>query len=252
MNKPYEIELDLSVCIVAGVTPQATKTLHGLLSSIYETIYPIAFEVVVAERAEIGASALVDEFSGLLVVRLAEGVSPVAAANHIMKLTRGRYLAVLDADVVLRPDCFMRLLEFMDENPEIGVVSPRIIDAYGSTEASACAFPSLLKVMGLPLPGPNPNLRAETGEVDWHRGGVHLLRRELIDEIGLFDEACGDLAELDFYWRAKQQGWRSGYVFEAVALHANPARYHSELAVAVNRLRFVKEMAHFLKKRCLS
>ncbi|MDD5757453.1 MAG: glycosyltransferase [Desulfobulbaceae bacterium] len=252
MNRPFEIELDLSVCVVAGVSAQATKMLQGLLASIYESAYPIAFEVLVAERAEMGISALVDDFSGLLVARLAEGTSPVTAVNHLMRLTRGRYLAVLDADVLIRPNCFMRLLEFMDENPEVGVVGPRILDAYGSTVASGAVFPSLLEVAGLPLPRQNPRLLITTGEVDWLLGGVHLLRRELIEEIGLFDEACGDLAELDYYWRAKQKGWHSGYVFEAVALHANPARYHPEMVTAENRLGIVKEMANFLRKRWFS
>lgn len=252
MNRPFDIELDLSVCIVTAVTSQATKKLQGLLASIYESAYPIAFEVLVAERVESGAGALVDEFSGLLVARLAEGASPVAAVNHIMRLTRGRYLAVLDADVLIRPGCFMRLLEFMDENPDVGVAGPRILDAYGSTVASGAVFPPLLRLVGVPMPRRNSRLLTGTGVVDWLLGGVHLLRRELIEEIGLFDEACGDLAELDFYWRAKQKGWRSGYVFEAVARHVNPGCYHPELAATVDRVCFIREMTHFLRKRWLS
>jgi len=179
-------------------------------------------------------------------------VLPITAANHIMRLTRGRYLAFIDVDVVIRPGCLLRLLEFMDENPDVGGVGPRIIDAYGSTEASVCAFPSLLKMMGLPLPRQKPRVLPATGEVDWLWGGGHLLRRELGEEIGLFEEACGDWAELDLYWRAKQQGWHCAYVFEALALHANPSRYHPERALAGSWLRFAKEMFHFLKKRYLS
>lgn len=254
MNKPFAIDLDLSLCIVAGRQAHSTKSLRGLLNSIYETADSVAFEVVVAEIEETGAAALADEFSGLLVTRLASsGVSSIAAANHIMRLGRGRYTALLDADVIIQPGCLERLLDFMDENPEVGLAGPRIIDAYGATEASVCDFPRLLKRTGVPLPGQVlPRPRTETGEVDWQRGGFHLLRRELILEIGLLDEACGALAELDLYWRARRHGWHSFYVCEAVAVHANPGRYHPELPTGGGWPLRAKEIAYFLKKRWLS
>jgi GT2 family glycosyltransferase len=252
MTKPFTIEPDLSICIVAGRQANAKQMLRSLLDTVYATADPVACEVLVAERAETGAAALVDEFSGLLVTRLGGEVSSVAAANHIMRLAQGRYVAVLDADVLLQPACLVRLLNFMDENPEVGVVDPRIINAYGATEVSACDFPGLLKMTGLPVPAQNPRLRTESGEVDWCQGGFHLLRRELIEEIGLFDEACGALAELDFYWRARRHGWHRFYLCEAVVLHANPGRYHPELLTSGGWTRRLKEISQFLKKRCLS
>jgi len=251
MNKLFEDEFDLSICIVAGRQPQSNKALRGLLNSIYATADPVAFELVVAETAENGVTALADDFPGLLVVRL-NGLSPVAAANHIMRRGQGRYTALLDADLIIQPGCLEHLVDFMDENPDAGLACPRIIDAYGASAASVYDFPRLLGVTGLPLPGLVPRLLAATSAVDWGRGGFHLLRRELIQEIGLLDETCGTLAELDLYWRARRHGWHSFYVFEAVALHANPGRYHPELAVTGSWPLRVKEIAYFFKKRWLS
>lgn len=247
-----EIDLDLSVCIVVGLQAHSKKALRGLLSSIYETVDPVAFEVVVAEIEETGAAALVDDFPGLLVTRLAAGVSSVAAANHMLRLGRGRYTVLLDADMLIQVGCLQRLVAFMDENPDVGLAGPRIINAYGVTESSVCDFPRLLKMIGLPLPLQNPRTQEVTGEVDWLWGGFHLFRQELILEIGLFDEACGSLAELDLYWRARRHGWHRFYVFEAVALHANPGRYHPELVVTKSRSILAKNIVCFLKKRWLS
>ncbi len=247
MNKPFDIELDLSVCTVAG---RQTKGLHGLLDTIYGTAYPVAFEVIVCEVGETGAARLTDDFPGLLVTRL-DGCSRLAAANHAMSQGQGRYTALVDADVLVQPDCLQRLIEFMDDHPDVGLASPRILDAYGKTEASCHDFPRLLKPCGLPLPA-TPGRRLEaTVEVDWCRGGVHLLRRELIEEIGLLDADCASLAELDLYWRARRQGWHSYYVFEAVVVHTNPGRYHPELTVLPAWPQRLREGLGFMKRRWL-
>lgn len=246
-DKPLEIELDLSVCTVAGPKPQA---LRRLLETVHATAYPVAFEVIVAEVGETGAARLADDFPRLLVARL-EGRPPLAAANHALSLSRGRYAALVEADVLVQPECLKRLVEYMDDNPDVGLVTPRILDAYGQTEPSCHAFPRLLPSLGLPLPvGQGQGLKA-TAEVDWCRGGFHLLRRELIEEIGLLDANCGGLAELDLYWRARRQGWHSTYLFEAVAVHANPGRYRPQLTVLPAWQERLREGLGFLQRRWL-
>jgi len=245
MNKPFDIELDLTVCTVAG---RDLKDLRGLLETVYATAGPVAFEVIVAEVGESGAATLADDFPGLLVARL-EGRTPLAAANHALALGRGRYIALVDADLQLQPDCLQRLITFMDDNPDVGLASPRIIDTAGNTEPSCHDFPKLLEGLGLPLPVPRGRLQGKSAEADWCRAGFHLLRRELLDEIGLFDAGCATLAELDLYWRARRQGWHSHYVFEAMAVHATPDRDHPELTVTPAWPALMGDGLCFLKKR---
>jgi len=245
MNKPFDIEPDLSLCTVAG---RDLKVLRGLLETVYATADPVAFEVIVVEIGESGAAALADDFPGLLVTRL-NGRSKLAAANHAMALGRGRYIALVDADLQVQPDCLQRLITFMDDNPDVGLASPRIIDAAGNTEPSCRDFPKLLRVTGLPLPVPSVRLQGKSAEVDWCRAGFHLLRRELIDEIGLFAASCATLAELDLYWRARRQGWHSYYVMEAVAVQANPGQDHPELTVTPAWPALMGDGLCFLKKR---
>ncbi len=242
-----EIELDLSLCTVAE---RQSKGLRGLLASVYATAFPVAFEVIVAEIGESGSAALVDDFPGLLVARLT-GCSWLAAANHALSLGRGRYTALVDADLLVQPGCLERLVGFMDDNPDVGLASPRILDAYGKTEPSCHPFPRLLRGVGLPLPATYGLRPAATAEVDWCRAGLHLLRRELIEEIGLLDEHCAGLAELDLYWRAKRQGWHNYAVYEAVVVHANPGRYHPELAEKTAWPERLREGLSFLKRRWL-
>lgn len=241
------IELDLSLCVVAG--PQISA-LRRLLRTVQETADPVAFECLVAETGDSGAAALVDEFPGLLVV-MVTGVTPLAAMNHLMRRSRGRYVALVDADLQVQPHCLHRLVRFMDENPEVGVIAPRIIDAYGRTESSCHRFPYLLPWIGMPLLTPLPRPRSTTGEVEWCRSGLHLLRPEMIEELGGLDAGCGHLAELDLYWRARRLGWHRVYLWEAEAVHANPGRYRPGVITALAWWQHLRVVLRFLKKRLL-
>lgn len=243
-----EIELDLSICIVAS---PGAKALHGLLRTIHETADPVGFEILVAEVAESGAMALADEFPNLLVVRLL-GLSRLAALNRLLSLSRGRYCAFVDNDLLLQPGCLKRLIDFMDDNPDVGLISPRIKDLYGQTESSCHAFPPLLRLAGIPFPVPPPRLQTATVEVDWCRGGFHLLRRELLEEIGPLDEGCADLADLDLYWRARRQGWHNFYLFEAEAVHAQASRAQLGLDHPPPWPERLMVGLRFLKKRLLA
>lgn len=218
-----EIELDLSVCTVAG---RLRKGVAGLLQTVRETADPVAVELLVAEVEESGASALADQFPGLLVVRLM-GLSRLAALNRLLALSRGRYVALVADDLLVQPECLKRLVDFMDDNPDVGLVSPRVIDLYGRSEPTCHAFPRLLPMAGLPLPLPPPLLLTATAEVGWCGGGFHLLRRELLDEVGPLDEALADLAELDLYWRSRQQGWHNFFLHKATVVHARAHRLTS-------------------------
>jgi len=245
----FDIELDLSLCLVAPLQARWRQSWRGALSSVYETAGQLAFEVVIAEAGETGAAGLVDDFPRLMITPMAAGVSPIVAANHALRLGRGRYVALMEADVILCPQSLQRLLEMMDSNPEIGLIGPRILDGYGATEASVCGFPFLLRLAGLPLPRVKGQRRRESGEIDWLRGGLWLMRRELLEDIGLFAPACGSLAQLDFAWRARRQGWHSWYLSEATAIHAHPARYHPELGTSPPWPLRLREGVSFWRRR---
>lgn len=239
-----EIELDLSLCTVAGRQP---KGVAGLLKTVQETADPVGFEALLAEVEESGATALADQFPGLLVVRLL-GLTRLAALNRLLGLSRGRYVALVDDDLLVQPGCLKRLVDFMDDNPDVGLVSPRVIDLYGRTEATCHAFPRLLPMAGLPLPLPPPRPLTTTAEVGWCGGGFHLLRRELLEEIGTLDETLAGLAELDLYWRARQQGWHNFYCHEATVVHARAHR----LTASSPWPGQLRTCLRFLKKRLLS
>ena len=209
--------IDLSVCVVAG--PDERENLSRLLSSLRDQAGRVECEALVAETvAETvgqGLDSLADEFAGLAVVRLG-GLTMTAAVNRLLALSRGRYLLLLPVSAWLGSDCPQRLVDFMDEAPEIGLVGPRLLDPEGREIASGAEFPWLFRLARLPWPWPLPVLMGRTGEVDFCLGGCHLLRREALEEIGGLKAGGWGRAELDLYWRARRLGWHNCYLREAV------------------------------------
>lgn len=126
-------------------------------------------------------------------------------ANNL-GIARGsaRYVLVLNPDTIVEPGAIRTLVDVADAHPEAGVVAPRLLHADGTPQLTARAFPSpAAAVFGRrsPLtrlfPG-NPWSRSflterdhvgeDPYEVDWVSGAAMLVRRDVIDEVGGFDE----------------------------------------------------------------
>jgi len=171
-------------------------------------------------------------------VRLIENRSNVgfgAAQNQGFQIAKGRYLFVLNPDVIFpREDILEKIVRFADEHPDYGLIGPRIENPDGTLHFSARSFPTLGTGIfrRTPIGKLFPNNRYvrsyiladwdhnETREVDWLSGAALLVRRSMIDEIGMFDTRfymyCEDV---DLAYRAKQHGWKSVYFPSVTVVH---------------------------------
>jgi GT2 family glycosyltransferase len=125
---------------------------------------------------------------------------------------------LVNPDAVLRPDTVHKLSEFMQlpENAHVGAASPRLIGAGGTPQRVMWPYPSPWRMWceaaGL---GHLPARRV------FAVGTVLLLRREAVDDVGLFDERFFLYAEeTDWQMRAVGHGWTSALCGDAVAEHA--------------------------------
>ena len=129
------------------------------------------------------------------------------------------WVLVLNEDTILADDCLARLVEVGDSDPRIGMVGPMV---YHFDE------PTVIQSAGGRL-GPSwsalliANNELDTGQfrapqpVEWISGCAMLIRRELLEQIGLFDERFFIYwEEIDLCQRARQAGWQ--------LLHAPRAR----------------------------
>jgi GT2 family glycosyltransferase len=151
----------------------------------------------------------------------------------IRELTRGRYVLLLNPDVIAIPSLLDRLVAFMDDHPETGIAAPRLFYEDGTPQPNCRRFPTAgtlaLRALRIDEVWRSPRLRrylmegerAEATEVDWVTGAVLIARRSAIDAVGLLDERYFLYWEdLDWCYRMRQAGWRVSWVPEARAIHS--------------------------------
>jgi GT2 family glycosyltransferase len=143
-----------------------------------------------------------------------------AATNAGIQAGETEFVLALNPDTRLNPGALDRLIEVMDEHPEVGICGPVLIRPNGQLDHAASRhFPTPLSSLGhfinlSRIPGAPKALSDYTaatdhsGPVDAVNGAFMLIRRRALEDVGLFDEGFWMYMEdLDLCYRMRQAGW---------------------------------------------
>jgi N-acetylglucosaminyl-diphospho-decaprenol L-rhamnosyltransferase len=210
---------DLSVSIV-------NTNSRELLLDCLETLRGTTAEIVVLDNAseDGSADAVRERFPAVRV--LAQDFRAGFGANHntVIRATEGRYLYVLNEDTTADDWGFERIVAYLDAHPRVAALGPRLAYPDGRLQDSAWRFPTpLVSTLGLLTVG-KLGVKQSRGEVphavDWVMGAALVLRREALDEVGLFDEEFFLYSEeVDLQFRLRQAGWDVHYFPAATVVH---------------------------------
>lgn len=176
--------------------------------------------VTVVDNSSSKEVAAITESHGATYVDLGANLGFAAGVNVALARLAGEDTDVLlvNPDAVVRPSAVSELARFLHrpENVRVAAVAPRLVGPAGTKQRLVWPFPT---------PGRMWAEAVGLGRLPARRtflvGAVLLLRREAIDDIGLFDERFFLYAEeADWQRRAQKQGWTSAVCIEAVAEHA--------------------------------
>jgi len=155
-------------------------------------------------------------------------------SNQGMRVARGRYVLLLNTDTEVAPDAVSRLVRFLDEHADYGAVAPRLVHPDGTTQRTVQDFPTLKTALffSTPLERWFPDSRElrryfirdwdqeSSRDVDQPPAAVLLLRKSMLDAIGLFDEELWLFYnDVDLAKRMRAAGWKTRYLAEARVLH---------------------------------
>ena len=211
--------LDLSVSIV-------NTNSRELLLACLESLAPVEAEIVVLDNAsEDGSAAAVRErFPHVRVIEQEHRAGFGSNHNTVIGATTGRYVYVLNEDTTADDWSFERITEYLDAHPQVAALGPRLVYPDGRLQDSAWRFPTpLVSTMGLATLGQlgvKQSKGASVRPVDWVMGAALVLRREALDQVGLFDEDFFLYSEeVDLQTRLRQVGWETHYFPELTVVH---------------------------------
>jgi GT2 family glycosyltransferase len=149
-----------------------------------------------------------------------------AAANNVgVSSAAGRFVFLLNNDTVLEPGALAALLDAGERHPEFAIFAPQML---------RMRDPAVVDNRGIYLDRSGHLRQLDAGapadpgrpssEIFGASGGAMLLRREVVERCGLFDESLGSyLEDGDFACRARVAGFRTLYVPGARVLHEGSA-----------------------------
>jgi GT2 family glycosyltransferase len=215
---------DISVSIV---NTNNRELLLGCLGTLQQSLNSdVEVEIVVLDNASDDGSAEAVRKRFPDVRLLQQGFRAGFGANHntVIRATTGRYVYVLNEDTFSENWGFAQLVSEMDAHEKAGALGPRIVDPAGRHQRSAWRFPTpAVSVLGVPTLGQigiSQSKGAQPRTVDWVLGAAVLLRREALDEVGLFDEEFFIyFEEVDLCLRLRRAGWEVRYFPAVTVVH---------------------------------
>ncbi len=227
-NKP-----DVTIVVVSWNT---RDILRNCLASVFDQTRRATFEAIVVDNASSDGSAQMvrAEFPRVTLIANQENRGFAAANNQAIRGCRGRAILLLNSDTIVQDGAIDKSLDYLAAHPEIGVLGPKVFWPSGERQSSVFRFPGLLGMLldASHLPDAYPehwfwNRNRYAGsdwdqprEVDVVAGCFLLVRREVIDQVGVLDEEFfmyGEEAE--WCYRIKRAGWRIVYYPGASIIH---------------------------------
>jgi GT2 family glycosyltransferase len=186
------------------------------------------------------------------------------ANNQAVPFIRGRYVLLLNTDAFMAPDALSKTVAYLEANPRCGIVGVKLVGEDGALQPSCRYFPTpwnvFLASTGLRRWFPGTRLVDDMAwdhnsvrECDWVPGCFYLVRREIIDRIGLFDPRyflyC---EEVDHCRAVREAGWSVVYYPFTQVIHIGGESAQGEGPVnpqgrQISALQIESELLYFRK-----
>ncbi|MBI2303124.1 MAG: glycosyltransferase family 2 protein [Chloroflexi bacterium] len=221
------------------VSYNVASLLRQCLISLYQS-RGVAPEVWVVDNAsQDGSAAMVrEEFPQTHLIESATNRGYAWANNlALMELPPhpSSYILLLNPDTILPPYALYDMWHFMETNPQVGILGPKLVRPDGSLDL-ACrrSFPSpavsFYRMLGLSKRFPQSRRFArynltylnpdQTAAVDSVVGACMMVRGEAIRQVGFLDESFFLYGEdLDWAFRIKAKGWKVVYYPKVTVIH---------------------------------
>jgi GT2 family glycosyltransferase len=214
---------DLTLSIISA---NNLDLLLPCLRSVFDGTQRLTVEAYVVDNASTDgtAVAVAAEFPQVRVIRNESRLGFSTNNNLVLRQGRGRYLMLLNDDTVVLDGALDHMVAFMNAHPRVGAVGSFLLNPDGSFQPAFARFPHPVVEAVWPVTDWYHRLvgnRDQPLEVDSVCGAAMLVRREVVEQVGLLDTAFDPIysEEVDWCYRIKQAGWRIYALPQAQVIH---------------------------------
>ena len=213
------MNIPLVSCVV--INWNGIKVLNDCLDSILRLRYQNIEIIVVDNNSMDGSQKIKDQYQDKITwIQNSENLGYAKSCNIGIKNSRGKYIALLNNDVVLKEDWLDHAVAFLENHSNVGIISSCQISSYDNLTIDSlfhelirslifCEFGHGMKSNNIPL-----------SYVISANGASPIFRRELFDMLLGFDESIFAYhEECDLFFRALKKGWKCVYLPKAIVLH---------------------------------
>jgi GT2 family glycosyltransferase len=208
MNQPH-----VSIIMLNWKTCERTLVCLAALSQ--QSYTPLSIIVVDNGSGDGSVERIVDAFPEIVVRALPTNTGFAGGVNHALRTAlpaETEYVLLLNNDVDPVADFVANLVTAIEQRPEIGIATPKIVMAAQSNQLwgiGGVMLPNWMRVIGMNEPD---DPRYDQQQLDFVFGCAMMIRRKLIDQVGLFDERFFVYYEdIDYCLRAGQCNYTIGY-----------------------------------------
>ncbi len=238
--------------------------LEQCLLSVQKAIAGMQAEVFVVDNASTddSRSYIEPKFPFVHFTWNAENIGFGKACNQGLKQSTGEYILFLNPDTIVPENCFADCISFLEQQKNAGALGIRMLDGGGKfLHESKRSFPSPLisfyKLSGLTALFPRSKTFSlyhlgyleehQNHEIDVMAGAFMLIKKEVLDKTGGFDESFFMYGEdIDLSYRIQQAGYKNYYYGEDSIIHF---KGESTKKSSVNYVRmFYMAMSRFVQK----
>jgi len=201
------------------------------LASLHQGDYLNNCTIVLDNHSNDGSTAAIRAaFPNVQIIELSRNLGYTGNNNEGIRAALDQdagWVFILNEDTILAPDCLTRLVEVGESDPQVGILGPTVYH-FDEPNVIQSAGGTLGRLWLSNHRGQNEPDRGQFSDpqtVDWISGCAILVRRELIERVGMLDE------RFFYYWeetewcvRARADGWKIVHVPQAKIWHKGVQR----------------------------
>ncbi len=224
---------ELSIIVTSFKNPQLLKV---CLDSLRSNVRGIGYELIVAEGEveELTEIMMREDFPEAKFFPFRENVGFQALLQRCFEASSGEYVLILNGDIIVKDDAVTKLLEYIKNHPNVGMVGPKLLNFDGSPQTSTFRFYKPWTIIYRrtflgKLPFAKKHLQwfqmegidhSKVLEADWLMGSALMVSKAVLDKVGLMDRRFFMYMEdVDWCRRFWENGYKVVYYPEAMMHH---------------------------------